>query len=316
MIQKVCCLINPSSGNKAGSRLIAELKEIADRYFPKVEIVETSLELLDQQVKLASRSDLILIGGGDGTISQVVNRLYPTEAIVGIIPLGTANDLSRELGIDKLFKQAGLAGLLAHYRNAPIRDLSLWRLEYGFECKQSRLFCNYVSFGFDASVVAECERWRGHLGKRPFFAKRIFTKFLYALAAFKQLLQPGYPQVTIKALDDEFFQQHLFPDWRGVFVSNVRAVMGWGVANQSGSPFDNNCEVQIVKSILNYLCMLASYKLPLPKPVLLDAAKGWEIDGFVDTIAVQVDGEYASEVKCQKCRIMRTGKVGVLVANQ
>jgi diacylglycerol kinase family enzyme len=41
----------------------------------------------------------IVAVGGDGTVNRVVNTQHPREAAIGIIPLGTANDLAAALGI-------------------------------------------------------------------------------------------------------------------------------------------------------------------------------------------------------------------------
>ena len=46
-----------------------------------------------------SEADLLIIGGGDGTISRSLGALIVRDLPVGILPLGTANDLCRTLGI-------------------------------------------------------------------------------------------------------------------------------------------------------------------------------------------------------------------------
>lgn len=43
--------------------------------------------------------DLVIIGGGDGTLNAAVEGLIDTQLPLGILPLGTANDLARTLGI-------------------------------------------------------------------------------------------------------------------------------------------------------------------------------------------------------------------------
>ncbi|MEO7084293.1 MAG: YegS/Rv2252/BmrU family lipid kinase [Gemmatimonadaceae bacterium] len=44
-------------------------------------------------------ADVVVAGGGDGTLNEVVNGLDGYDVPLGIIPLGTANDFARQVGI-------------------------------------------------------------------------------------------------------------------------------------------------------------------------------------------------------------------------
>lgn len=48
---------------------------------------------------LASKPDLVILGGGDGTISGLVDHLVGKGVMLGVLPLGTANSFARTLGI-------------------------------------------------------------------------------------------------------------------------------------------------------------------------------------------------------------------------
>ncbi len=48
---------------------------------------------------VAEGYDLIILGGGDGSVSSVVDFLAGSEVVLGLLPLGTANDFARTLGI-------------------------------------------------------------------------------------------------------------------------------------------------------------------------------------------------------------------------
>jgi YegS/Rv2252/BmrU family lipid kinase len=50
--------------------------------------------------------DLLILGGGDGTVSSVVDSLAHHEATLALLPLGTANDFARTLGIPSDVDQA------------------------------------------------------------------------------------------------------------------------------------------------------------------------------------------------------------------
>ncbi len=50
--------------------------------------------------------DLVIVGGGDGTLNAAVDGLVETQLPMGILPLGTANDLARTLGIPNSLPEA------------------------------------------------------------------------------------------------------------------------------------------------------------------------------------------------------------------
>jgi YegS/Rv2252/BmrU family lipid kinase len=48
---------------------------------------------------LAKKPDLLILGGGDGTISGLVDHIVGTQIVLAVLPLGTANSFARTLGI-------------------------------------------------------------------------------------------------------------------------------------------------------------------------------------------------------------------------
>src|SRR5438309_1559981 len=50
--------------------------------------------------------DLLIVGGGDGTISAAASALAGTETLLGILPLGTLNHFARDLGVPTDLDQA------------------------------------------------------------------------------------------------------------------------------------------------------------------------------------------------------------------
>src|SRR3546814_10339433 len=55
-------------------------------------------DTLDDIIKaaLAKKPDLMILGGGDGTISGLVDHLVGTGTALGVLPLGTANSFRSE----------------------------------------------------------------------------------------------------------------------------------------------------------------------------------------------------------------------------
>ncbi|MBK1987506.1 lipid kinase [Sphaerospermopsis aphanizomenoides BCCUSP55] len=56
--------------------------------------------------KYQTELDLVIVGGGDGTLNAAVDAMVDTQLPLGILPLGTANDLARTLGIPNSLPEA------------------------------------------------------------------------------------------------------------------------------------------------------------------------------------------------------------------
>ncbi|HEY7885874.1 MAG TPA: lipid kinase, partial [Cellvibrionaceae bacterium] len=63
---------------------------------------ETRKTILAQRDKI----DFVIVGGGDGTLSSTAHTLIETKLPLAILPLGTANDLARSLGIPEELEEA------------------------------------------------------------------------------------------------------------------------------------------------------------------------------------------------------------------
>ena len=97
----------------------------------------------------ASRYAVIAVAGGDGTINEVVNGLSRRGAEappLAIVPLGTANVLAYELGLD--FKAAALAQTMMFGRAVPMHPGE------ASGDGDPRCFSLMAGAGFDAKVVA------------------------------------------------------------------------------------------------------------------------------------------------------------------
>lgn len=55
---------------------------------------------------MADRPPLLVLGGGDGTVASVVDRLAGTDTVLGYLPMGTTNNLARVLGIPRRLHRA------------------------------------------------------------------------------------------------------------------------------------------------------------------------------------------------------------------
>ena len=96
----------------------------------------------------ASGADMVVVGGGDGTLSHSAAALLEAARPVGILPLGTANDFARGLGIPD---DLGLAAdIIVEGRS---RSVDVGTID-------GRPFLNVGSIGFSVEVA------RSHTGER------------------------------------------------------------------------------------------------------------------------------------------------------
>ena len=93
---RVTIVHNPGSGEKAvtGPDLIAAAHEAGH----DVAYVSTEDDAAVAD-RLADAADLVAVVGGDGTMRNVATRLIGRDTPITLIPTGTANNISRTLGI-------------------------------------------------------------------------------------------------------------------------------------------------------------------------------------------------------------------------
>ncbi|MDN6195288.1 MAG: diacylglycerol kinase family lipid kinase [Atopostipes suicloacalis] len=104
MSKSALVIINPKAGQEEASEHKNQLKEILSKVYSKVEIRETRGE--GDAKKWAKEAgekgfDLVVSIGGDGTVNETINglALLDDAPLLGIVPLGTVNDLARALNI-------------------------------------------------------------------------------------------------------------------------------------------------------------------------------------------------------------------------
>lgn len=67
------------------------------------ESVEHAKKLIDEY---RQEIQLVIIAGGDGTISRLIDRIYEQQVLLAVLPLGTANDFSRSLNMPPDLQEA------------------------------------------------------------------------------------------------------------------------------------------------------------------------------------------------------------------
>jgi diacylglycerol kinase (ATP) len=107
---------NPTagSGRPTGEALLAILDEagFSTNY--------CSSKQDDFKDALGQPADIVIAAGGDGTVAKVARNLRDRATLVGILPLGTANNVARCLGIT-----GDAERLAARLRGAPVKRLDV-----------------------------------------------------------------------------------------------------------------------------------------------------------------------------------------------
>ncbi len=100
---RVKLIFNPMAGQleEASARLVEILSYLqAWQMRPEVYMVQPESRLQSVAVKAIQQGiGLIVVCGGDGTIESMIGGLMGTSATLGIIPIGTRNNIAHSLGI-------------------------------------------------------------------------------------------------------------------------------------------------------------------------------------------------------------------------
>jgi YegS/Rv2252/BmrU family lipid kinase len=138
--KRVVLILNRKARNGAkAARFIRAL----ERRGHTIEVIEPAnlAEGLAAVRKHGKGTARIVVGGGDGTISGLLPALIKLDKPFGILPLGTANDFARSLGIPTM--PAGAADTIANGKPR--------KVDVGFLGK--RPFMNVAHLGLGANVA-------------------------------------------------------------------------------------------------------------------------------------------------------------------
>jgi YegS/Rv2252/BmrU family lipid kinase len=99
--KRLFLIINPVSGTKTKDRIPGLVKQLFPGEY-NIEVHHTSspghaFDIAGTAV--ASRVELVIVAGGDGTINEAGRALISSGIALGIIPAGSGNGLARHLGI-------------------------------------------------------------------------------------------------------------------------------------------------------------------------------------------------------------------------
>lgn len=175
-------IVNPAAGNGISQKRLPLVKSLLNQSGIHYDLSLTqhpwhAAELAQQAVALGY--DVIVAGGGDGTVNEVINGMLIAEdaglgsAIMGVLPMGRGNDFCYGTGIPQ-----NLAASVNTLVNAQTRKVDIGRICGGLY-PQGRYFGNGVGIGFDTLVgfIAAEQRIKGFAGYFVAALKAIFFNF-------------------------------------------------------------------------------------------------------------------------------------------
>ncbi len=172
-------IINAGSGSveaEQTQRRLAELfaeNGVAARIHP----AKDGAELLKFAAECAKgNAEIVVAGGGDGTVSAVASEIFKTDKTLGVLPLGTLNNFSKDLQIPKDLAEAVKIIAAKLTKEIDVGEVN------------GRIFINNSSIGLYPQIVKRREKqqrlghgkWRSAfwaalkiLRRSPFFAVRL-----------------------------------------------------------------------------------------------------------------------------------------------
>ncbi|MEO8937499.1 MAG: diacylglycerol kinase family protein [Burkholderiaceae bacterium] len=158
---RIFVLLNAGSGRGHDETLTHDVHDLfVSAGMPaEVCLVRGGEELAARIANAISRhADVVVAGGGDGTVSTVAAMLVGGDIALGILPLGTLNHFAKDLGVP-LELDAAVRQIAAGRRT---------RVDVGEV--NGRIFVNNSSLGLYPDIVHERERQRKRIGRGKWLA--------------------------------------------------------------------------------------------------------------------------------------------------
>ena len=224
-MKEVPVLINGDGGAASADPEIAKTVEDALRAAGvpgRVELL-TGDDCMGQLSALAEREEpLVVVGGGDGTISAAASALAGTETRLGILPLGTLNHFARDLSIPTELAAAAELIAAGTERRVDVAEMN------------GRVFINNSAIGLYPLMVLDRDLQRKRLGR----SKRLAM----IVASARSLARFHHERLTLTINDEKELV-----DTPLLFVGNNDYRLDIGAAGQRESLDDGKLCVMVMR---------------------------------------------------------------------
>ena len=150
----ISVIINERSGAAARPDAGAEIQTLFTKagVQARLERVREPGDIAARARQAASRGDVLVAAGGDGTVGTVARVAVETNATFGVLPMGTLNHFAKDVGLPLDLEGAVSVIVAGHVRQLDVGDVN------------GRIFVNNSSVGLYPRMVLErkAEQRRGH----------------------------------------------------------------------------------------------------------------------------------------------------------
>ncbi|KAJ9577627.1 hypothetical protein L9F63_005814, partial [Diploptera punctata] len=307
-------LANCKSGNNEGDYILSRFRHILN----PAQVVDLSARPPEAALEWCSllgnvRAN-VLVAGGDGTVSWVLNainklQLNPSPG-VAILPLGTGNDLSRVLGWGKEHDLVNndITDVMEKIQRAQLVQLDRWNVEIrpfrhlGIRLPVRNMFMyNYLSVGVDAQVTLDFHRTRE--SRFYIYSSRLINKLLYLTYGTQQVMERGFRDLEQRLelyLDGKSVE---LPSIESIVILNIPSwgagVQLWnrGTGNEAVPPQSyNDKKLEVVALYSSF--HIAQLQVGLSQPHRVGQASHVKIKLKAMT-PIQMDGEPWEQQPCE-----------------
>jgi diacylglycerol kinase family enzyme len=174
MPERVEVILNASSG--VGSTDAAR-DELADAFAAAginatITVARSGFEIDALAREAAENNDIVIAAGGDGTISAVAAAVHKAGKTLAVLPFGTINNFSKDLGIPQ-----DIAGAIRVIQQGVIKTIDLAEAN-------RRIFINNSSIGLYPRIVRKRDQQQQRLGYGKWRAAFWATLRIFRFARF------------------------------------------------------------------------------------------------------------------------------------
>lgn len=259
---KFSFLVNPISGGGQGKAIEKFVPEImrSMEFSPSEwsSCLTDGTRLREQIREVAERTETLIAVGGDGTISTILSVLLESglagRVRLGLIPLGTGNDLARVLNLYETFVNKGLLFLVRRLVLAKSRPFDIWKVNGKF------VLANYFSSGIDARIAHDFNSDRS-LGKIS--STSVVANKLHYVNRFFADRKHCLGKATLRlCLENGEWREEDVSGFRTVIIGNIPSFASGSNPFDGGDMADGLLEVVSVPNLPFFLGAIALGTIP------------------------------------------------------